>query len=1042
MLLSMHPASCCEFENKSSVELFLALVISQLQKCLGISFLLAAKELIQCHGFPEHVIIKVLDGSVYSRMFPQAVEGSAVSVRGASAADAVVDVSALANETSNCSVCLDPEISLIRLPCGHVVCDECFAHYFLSDPGQHAFGTLPEQQTPLAVCVDEDGDASHVRDFFSCPICKLSLSDEFWEEFPLHLEEVQSRLPDKSRITLDHVHGRIVANALRLLREDPHSSIARCEQSKLMKGRYIVALNTTQAVTCMARTFDCVQDFRSSDDEAQLPYCGLSPQQLSQWKNTINEANAELQKSEAPLLNVAGVEMKRSAQTGLLYCNRLLGKALIPGSDGRCGPNNGPQCEDCKSQASTQPVQPTFVSDTQRKTSPEAMLKDIRMCPRCFGGYFINTNCSSLGSHHGEMKDGMHVQNVCKDCGFYSERWSDWPVADERLKAQKIKAHLPFLKSVKKAVGTIQHLLSRDLATETVVDASRASSSSQLLVKLSRDCIGRHFLRNRLTSLLRIVITAALETVNRAVSCSLIELSAAGKHAVLVLQLLQATDSFAKQYLGSATLLGDNPHSDTYALSAMLLSFAAVENWTEATLDNFISGNLGTTSTAPPHIKSLLDSAADRIIVPQTLLHSKQSMSDALAQYRFSFDGVASHELHVLQRVVRQLDASMLFRALQEKFGFVASHAARELLHHVSFKKLFQLLAAAELVSSASALLPLILPSHFSFLHLRAAAKSSMLLAVEADVPDVAAAVVADILKVHPLANSQLRAARFNQSRSVQSILLEFAAAHVSVSASGCMHVCGPNSKAICVLDSNGDARFDLYITQNGEHVPVHNLRATAHDPSSGNIFVSDSGAGAIYCIDSHGQLLFSSPVGAVTKPAGLSFCSSLRRIAVADGTSVRILRADDLTLIKTLARINRCGGGTSLSLTDDLDFKSCCDVAFDACGYVYAVDSALGRVAVFDGSYVHVTSFGSCGSGVGQFTAAQGVCIDGTGKVFVSDSSRLQMFDRQGRHVVSVSPQSLDQSLQWSHLGGVGIDNTGRLLVCSHGTKTLLRIL
>ena len=32
----------------------------------------------------------------------------------------------------------------------------------------------------------------------------------------------------------------------------------------------------------------------------------------------------------------------------ILYCGRYLGQAAIPGSDGRCGPNNGPQCQDCK----------------------------------------------------------------------------------------------------------------------------------------------------------------------------------------------------------------------------------------------------------------------------------------------------------------------------------------------------------------------------------------------------------------------------------------------------------------------------------------------------------------------------------------------------------------------------------------------------------------------------------------------------------------------------------------------------------------------
>jgi Mg-chelatase subunit ChlD len=45
-----------------------------------------------------------------------------------------------------------------------------------------------------------------------------------------------------------------------------------------------------------------------------------------------------------PEVNLAGANVKRSGQTGLLYC----GKALIPGSDGCCGPNNGPQCSGCK----------------------------------------------------------------------------------------------------------------------------------------------------------------------------------------------------------------------------------------------------------------------------------------------------------------------------------------------------------------------------------------------------------------------------------------------------------------------------------------------------------------------------------------------------------------------------------------------------------------------------------------------------------------------------------------------------------------------
>jgi hypothetical protein len=48
-------------------------------------------------------------------------------------------------------------------------------------------------------------------------------------------------------------------------------------------------------------------------------------------------------------VNDAGWPVRRGAGAGAatLYCGRRLGRAAIPGSDGQCGPNNGPQCASC-----------------------------------------------------------------------------------------------------------------------------------------------------------------------------------------------------------------------------------------------------------------------------------------------------------------------------------------------------------------------------------------------------------------------------------------------------------------------------------------------------------------------------------------------------------------------------------------------------------------------------------------------------------------------------------------------------------------------
>jgi hypothetical protein len=68
---------------------------------------------------------------------------------------------------------------------------------------------------------------------------------------------------------------------------------------------------------------------------------------MSSEDNTTNDT-----KEICGSMNRAGVQMSpgniRNDCHLRLYCGRRLGRDLIPGSDGQCGPNNGPQCADCK----------------------------------------------------------------------------------------------------------------------------------------------------------------------------------------------------------------------------------------------------------------------------------------------------------------------------------------------------------------------------------------------------------------------------------------------------------------------------------------------------------------------------------------------------------------------------------------------------------------------------------------------------------------------------------------------------------------------
>lgn len=65
-----------------------------------------------------------------------------------------------------------------------------------------------------------------------------------------------------------------------------------------------------------------------------------------------------------PQANRVGAAMRLGTGAGkaTLYCGRRLGRTLIPGSDGQCGPNSGPQCADCAAAPKPVVAAPTFGS--------------------------------------------------------------------------------------------------------------------------------------------------------------------------------------------------------------------------------------------------------------------------------------------------------------------------------------------------------------------------------------------------------------------------------------------------------------------------------------------------------------------------------------------------------------------------------------------------------------------------------------------------------------------------------------------------------
>lgn len=94
-----------------------------------------------------------------------------------------------------------------------------------------------------------------------------------------------------------------------------------------------------------------------------------------------------------------------------------------------------------------------------------------------------------------------------------------------------------------------------------------------------------------------------------------------------------------------------------------------------------------------------------------------------------------------------------------------------------------------------------------------------------------------------------------------------------------------------------------------------------------------------------------------------------------------------------------RAGANTGAGIPGDT-FSQAMDVAWDAAGNIFIADGHRNaRIAKFDKNGKYVKSWGTKGTGQGQFNEPSSLAVDGQGNLYVADSGnkRIQVFDGQG---------------------------------------------
>src|SRR5947208_1185085 len=116
---------------------------------------------------------------------------------------------------------------------------------------------------------------------------------------------------------------------------------------------------------------------------------------------------------------------------------------------------------------------------------------------------------------------------------------------------------------------------------------------------------------------------------------------------------------------------------------------------------------------------------------------------------------------------------------------------------------------------------------------------------------------------------------------------------------------------------------------------------------------------------------------------------------------------------------------------TGDGQFDFPFGVATDGSGNVYVADYGNDRIQKFDASGTFVTTWGSDGSGNGQFNGPHGVATDGSGNVYVADNDnhRIQKFDASGTFLTAWGSVGSGNG-QFHFPQGVAADGSGNVYV------------
>jgi len=146
----------------------------------------------------------------------------------------------------------------------------------------------------------------------------------------------------------------------------------------------------------------------------------------------------------------------------------------------------------------------------------------------------------------------------------------------------------------------------------------------------------------------------------------------------------------------------------------------------------------------------------------------------------------------------------------------------------------------------------------------------------------------------------------------------------------------------------------------------------------------------------------------------------------------------------KTTQKILTIKKGVSWGCKSNGKLNIPADISINASGQVIVCGRWLESVQVFDMTGASVASFGSSGSGDGQFTGVTGIAVDEQERIYVTETTvfglgkrRVQAFDKDGEFIFQFG--SKGQNLgEFKEPRGIAVDKKGNIIVADSGNNRI----